>query len=382
MMALIPTVRARLRTVKRATAPWRLGLARRGERRAVLIVSGPGGFGRLYRGDHRAEQLRAAGLTTDACYRTDVQLEALAPRYRCIVLYRVEWDDEIAALVVGAPASGCSVVCDFDDLVFDPARAHLLRGIDALDDTARTWAVDSMARQRRTLEACGATTVSTEPLAAEASASGVGVAVVGNAISTEMVSRAAVAGEMMAARPDRLRVGYLSGTPTHEADFSEVADELLRVLDRHPHVELVVAGFLDLDPRFDRRRVVREAYRPPAELPALIATLDVNLAPLERDNAFTDCKSCIKYLEAGVVGVPTIASARPDFVRAIRHGENGLLADAPDEWRDALELIVDDRDLRRRIGDAAREDVLERHTTHATAEAAASALERLVPNLR
>jgi len=370
-----------LRPVKRAVASRRLGLARRGERRAVLIVSGPGGFGRLYRGDHRVAQLRAAGVAADVCYRTDVRLVPLAERYRCIVLYRVEWDDEVAALVAGAASAHCRVICDFDDLVFDPARIDLLRGISAMNAEARTAFIDSVARQRQTLESCGAATVATKPLAAEAAQVAANVAVVANCVTAEMIARSDAA--RAAARPRRrIRIGYLSGTPTHQADFEETAGALVRLLDRRADVEFVGVGFLELDERFAGRRALREPYRHPHELPALLATLDVNLAPLERGNAFTDCKTCIKYLEAGLVGVPTIASPRPDFARAMRNGENGLLADSPQEWEEALSRLVEDADLRRALGGVAREDVLTRHTARATAESALQSLEGLLTDLR
>lgn len=375
--------RAVARRARRVAGRRRDRVALPGQRRPILIVSGPTAGGRLYRGEHRREQLRAAGKETDVCYRHDVDLAPLASRYRCIVLYRVEFDDGVAELLDRAARHGCAVVCDFDDLVFDPDRADLLRELESLESPDRQRAVASIAAQRQTLDACDATTVSTTPLADEARALGARVEVVYNAVGSAMVERAAPAMATRGVSNEIVRLGYLSGTPTHDRDFLEAADSVLWALDRFEQVRLLVAGFLRLDERFERFacRVEHVGHMPFDRLPYVQASVDVNLAPLERGNAFTESKSCLKFLEAGLVAVPTVASPRADFARVIDDGVNGMLGDSDDEWRAALERMVEDPALRGRLGEQARADVLARHTTHATASEAADTLGRFVTGL-
>jgi hypothetical protein len=352
------------------------------ERGDVLFVSGPGGGARRYRCDHPREALELAGVSARVAYRNAVELAPLAGRYRTVVLYRVPWDEDVGLLLDRAPVRGTTVLADVDDLVFDLDAARYLRALDALPPAERRLHEETIAGIARTLAAVDGVVVSTKPLAAAAAAVNPRVAAVPNVVSAEMVR----AGEAAHAGADRRRlttIAYLSGTPTHDIDFLEAAPAVLDALERFPELRFLAVGHLGLDERFDRfgDRVERLAAVPWQRLPRVLADVDVNLAPLERDNPFTEAKSCLKYLEAAVVGVPTVASPRADFGRVIRDGENGLLADHPDAWQRALRELLESRDLRSRLGEAAREDVLERHTTAANSPAAYEAFAALAVRL-
>jgi hypothetical protein len=88
------------------------------------------------------------------------------------------------------------------------------------------------------------------------------------------------------------------------------------------------------------------------------AEFDINIAPGELDNPFTEAKSELKYFEAACLGVPTVASATAVFREAIRHGETGFVVSSEDDWYTALTALVHDLSLRQRIGTAAREHAL------------------------
>lgn len=349
-------------------------LVRRGEYGEFLFVSGPGGDARRYRCDHQAEQLELLGLRADVGYHDELDLVQLAGHYGCVVLYRVPWDERVERLLA-ARGGGTRVIADVDDLVFDPERAEEIRALANLPDDELRKFEDSIERLRRTLREVDGVVVSTEPLRAEAAALSGRVTVAHNTVSAEMVESGrrahAIREARLAGEPGDVVLAYLSGTPTHDRDFLEAADAVVWALDRYPRLRFLAAGLISVDSRFEAfgDRVIRAPYRPASQLPALLATVDVNLAPLERGNRFTDAKSCLKYLEAAVVGVPTVASARSDFRRAIRHDVNGLLADDPESWRAALGRLAESAEERVRLGEEARRDVLDRHTTRACAEA-------------
>ena len=77
-------------------------------------------------------------------------------------------------------------------------------------------------------------------------------------------------------------------------------------------------------------------------LQQLIGSVEVNLVPLQ-DNIFTNCKSELKYFEAGVTGTVTIASPSFTLARAIEDGENGYIARSF-EWHEKLEYVLDNMD--------------------------------------
>lgn len=93
-------------------------------------------------------------------------------------------------------------------------------------------------------------------------------------------------------------------------------------------------------------------------------TLDIGLYPLE-DNELARGKHGFKLHQYMAVGVPAVASAVGLTPSVIRTGENGFLATNADEWYEALARLLQDEALRRRIGLASREEVVEKASLRA-----------------
>ena len=104
--------------------------------------------------------------------------------------------------------------------------------------------------------------------------------------------------------PGPLRVGYFSGTTTHDADWRHIERSVTEVLEAHPDAELWLGGHLTPTEAVIGRlgdRVRRLPFTAWHRLPDLLRDLDVNLAPLEPGSRFNDAKSAIKWLEAALV---------------------------------------------------------------------------------
>src|SRR5690606_21254797 len=86
---------------------------------------------------------------------------------------------------------------------------------------------------------------------------------------------------------------------------------------------------------------------------------------LEQGNLFCRAKSEIKFVEAGLLGIPTVASRIDPFEQVIESGVNGFLAGSVIEWINALEELIQHPELRQTIGEAARQTV----ETHYSLEA-------------
>lgn len=296
-----------------------------------------------------------------------------------VVLCRVAWDDEVARQVERLRESGTRIVFDIDDLAFDPTRVALTHPPAGREAYRRHL----FARHRATLLEADAVTVSTAPLRAEVAALGRPAAVVPNNLGIDVLERWARGPRSREERvpaPQGARTGgevrfvYLSGTATHAYDVREMTSALAAVMRGDDRIELHVVGPVDLPAELEGLRVVRHPLQRYHDMLALLSTMDVNLAPLELGNAFTDAKSELKVFEAACVGVPTIASPTRPYAATVEHGRTGMLAAESAEWTDAISALATDPELRDRLGAEASATIVPRFAAPAVAEVAATVL--------
>jgi glycosyltransferase involved in cell wall biosynthesis len=129
-------------------------------------------------------------------------------------------------------------------------------------------------------------------------------------------------------------------------------------------VKLLLAGPLDIENKLQKfkdqveilPRVPREEYY------ANVFKCDINLVPLEIDNPFCESKSEIKFIEAGILEIPTVAVRNQTYSEAISDGIDGFLADKKEEWIEKIEKLINDEKLRMEMGGRAREKVLRDYT--------------------
>jgi glycosyltransferase involved in cell wall biosynthesis len=123
-------------------------------------------------------------------------------------------------------------------------------------------------------------------------------------------------------------------------------------------------------------RIERVDYVDWKRLPSELARLDICIAPLA-GNAFNQCKSDIKWLEASLVCVPTVASPVGQLGESIIHGRTGMLAGTPRAWSDALSMLIETPERGDTIAKAAREQVLRERTDEVLGPALVATLQAL-----
>lgn len=81
---------------------------------------------------------------------------------------------------------------------------------------------------------------------------------------------------------------------------------------------------------------------------------DIGLMPLQ-DSAYARCKQNLKVKIYMACGLPVVCSPVGKNKILVQEGETGFLADTTEEWMDKLEALMEDSQLRARMGKRARQ---------------------------
>ncbi len=328
----------------------------------ILILAGVSGDTRRYRSLHLAEQSQMAGMEVSLAHVWQAGLPQLVHGqvYDVAVFQRVELDSTTLRILRVLKDKGTICLYDTDDLVFDEFAFDYIDSPDFVDPIRASLYRKSMRRQRAMLDACDAAITSTDFLAEQIKVLGKKAFVHYNAASLPMLRYAQKALEKIKAQSGQVIIGYASGTPTHDRDFAVAAPAIKQILVNYPNTQLWLAGEVDPGSGWENYTGRLRCFlkMPWQELPNYLASLDINLAPLVAGNPFSESKSAIKYMEAGLVKCPTIASNFAAFPQSIRHGENGLLAGNSMEWFECLAQLVENAEQRKTLGAQAYADVM------------------------
>ena len=334
----------------------------------VLFITGGLGDSARYRTEHVAEALELHGLKTSVTVQDNPFLSRYAGRFSIFVFHRVMYTGSVAKLIQRIKERHGEIIFETDDLVFDSEYFQHMdhyRNMNYFERKQYQGGVGAEILADPYVNVC---TASTSFLVERLAERGKKVFLVRNVLSQHDVTelnRLYEKRKNEVLRSVKVVIGYFSGAKGHDKDFATIAPVLGRILNRYPQVELFLAGPLDVGDALEAyaERIWRTPYVPRFEHFANIAHTDINLAPLEVGNPFCESKSELKWFEAGIVGVPTVASATAPFREAITDGADGYVATNESEWQEKLTRLIEYPDERRRMGERARQTVLARYTT-------------------
>ena len=95
-----------------------------------------------------------------------------------------------------------------------------------------------------------------------------------------------------------------------------------------------------------------------------IQSFDIGLMPL-MDDPWSHGKCGLKILQCLATGVPVVCSPAGINKEIVENGVHGFWASSQKEWIEKLEILINDHELRRKMGIAGRERVIERYSLKA-----------------
>ncbi|MDG6141860.1 rhamnan synthesis F family protein [Lactococcus formosensis] len=314
-----------------------------------------------YRVENKAAQLRALGFDVWTVNASDFKM-GYAENASHIIIYRTGYSEEFEKLCRLAQKYNKPVYYDIDDLVIDTKYTDLLSYTQDLSDIEKYEYDSGVKSYGKMMSLCDSVITTTQTLKEELENYSSEVIINRNLASEELVSLSQNTLRDYTQDHSKVKLGYFSGSITHNENFEMIKSAIVQILEKYPHVELHLVGYIDLPQDLQKyaKQIKMNPYVDWRELPRLISQMDINLAPLV-DSVFNRAKSEIKWLEAALVKVPTVASYLGSFEEMVSNDETGLLAQ-PDEWYEKLEILIENPDKRQRIAETAYRFVLENCT--------------------
>jgi len=342
--------------------PWkssfdeRFAALNKGQFRIAYLYEKPDSGTFRYRVYNMIQVLLEFDRRISAAYFTESEFEHLSTIVDLadlIVLCRTRYNDRVSRIIIKARNQGKKVFFDIDDLLFDVRYAHLmLRTIDEnLRDLHGVWDgwFASFARMGLAMQMSERIITTNAYLASKISEWTTNpVDIVPNFLNKEQMQVSERIYDQKKrngfARSGQLCLGYFSGSPTHNKDFEIVSGLLAHALEQDPRFTVRIVGYLELTGPIAnyKSRIEFLPMQNFVSLQRLIGQVEVNLMP-SQENAFTNCKSELKYFEAAIVGTLSIASPTFTYAKAIRDGENGYLAQSF-EWSHRLARLLESVD--------------------------------------
>lgn len=171
----------------------------------------------------------------------------------------------------------------------------------------------------------------------------------------------------------KITIGYV-GTPTHAEDIRFILEPIRAILSKYRNdVNFIVVRDTGNDQLNEALSSSNSAFISPGnqtEYPHFVRWMrqfcawDIGISPLIR-NPLNHCKSDIKFLDYSALRIPGVFSNVGQYPDTLTGHQMGILADQPEDWFAALELLINNSTIRDAIR-AKAEDYTKKHRTLST----------------
>lgn len=332
----------------------------------VLFVIAGVGDSAFYRAYNQTEELNIHGIKASIMLQDNPFLAGYADRFKVFIFARTLFTPVVQRLISGIKKQNKEIIFETDDLVFD---AKYVQNTDLFKNKMGVFekmqyktGVGEEILKDDFVKVC---VTSTSYLAKILESYGKKIFLTKNKLSNHELEVAEdILKNIPKSKEEFVRIGYFSGTHSHNKDFATITEALIKIMEKYPNVKLYLAGPLDVESELNKykKRIVAMPLVSRDKYYENIRKVDINLAPLVKGDPFCESKSELKFFEPGILGIPTVAIKNQTFSEAITDGVDGFLAENTGEWIDKLGQLIENENLRKTMGEKAREKVLVEYT--------------------
>ncbi len=353
----------------------------------VLFVVDSNGSPCRYRCVNACEQLRQAGVIANVSRLDSPRLLEDVPSYSTVVLLQPGWSERVERVVEAAHAAGAVVAVDLPELAFESVLASSTsftwRGSSTGDVSlpsdleprnSRLGAGEARA-VGETLRRADFCIGATPTIARHARLLGKPACVHPDALSRDAVRLSRVLSRLRSVALRYPMFAYVKGPGAHDGDLESIAGPLARLLAERPWTQLALCGQVRPPGRLRAfgKQVLCLPELDPCVYPWLLARCTALLAPVERLDELSNARSAVRVVEAGVFGIPAVASPTVQHREAIVDGVSGFLPSSARDWGEAFRHLCE-RETSLAMGAQARRVALREYSPEACRHALARRL--------
>lgn len=334
--------------------------------REIVFLSECPGASMRYRCNHVVEQLQKIKSPSCAFEINEVDFQSCIKAHKIIILHRVLHTDEREKIIKKFQEKGKIFIFDTDDLIFN---LNKIDSIKKLPEVQFNFLKKEFKRLQKTLKICDYAIGSTTKMKIELERYVPQKCFFHSNMISDWEFKNAQKYKNKKKDLNQIILGYASGTRTHDDDFLEIEEAVLKILKKYPQTKLRIIGLLNLSKKFKTvsAQIEKKKLVTWEKLPKELSQFDINLAPLEKIE-LNEAKSDLKFFEAACVGIPTVATDIGAFHENIENDITGLLAKNETDFFQAIERLILDSEKRIEIGKKAFDYVQKERTSEKGAQ--------------